>query len=101
MENIETLYSVAQNRDKAKREDKKINSGFSKSQSDERLDSQDAESREHILTGRSASSTLSKGNRPSASSNYTSREAVVKSQKATTKPLHLGKFKCVNLYAEH
>lgn len=92
MENIETLYSTTKNREQAKSEDKKTNPGFSKSKSDERLDSQEAESREHVLTGRSASSASLDNGRPSVPSKYTSREAVVKSQKPTTKPLHLGKL---------
>ena len=92
MENIETLYSTTKNREKAKSEDKETNPGFSKSKSDERLDSQEAESREYVLTGRSASSTSLDNGRSSAPSKYTSREAVVKSQKPTTKPLHLGKL---------
>lgn len=89
VENIETLYSTTKNREKAKSEDKKTNPGFSKSKSDERLDSQEAESREHVLTGRSASSASLDNGTSSVPSKYTSREAVVKSQKPTTKPLHL------------
>ena len=92
VENIKTLYSTTNNREIAKSEDKKTNPGFSKSKSDERLDSQEAESREHVLTGRSASSASLDNGTSSVPSKYTSREAVVKSQKPTTKPLHLGKL---------
>lgn len=92
MENIKTLYSTTNNREIAKSEDKKTNPGFSKSKSDERVDSQEAESREHVLTGRSASSASLDNGTSSVPSKYTSREAVVKSQKPTTKPLHLGKL---------
>ena len=92
VENIEILYSVAQTRDKMKHEDKNSNSGLSKSKSEDRLDSQDTQSTGHILTGRSAYSTISDSNTSAAPSKFTSREAVVKSQKPATKPLHLGKF---------
>ena len=90
VENIEILYPVAQTRDKTKHEDKKANSGLSKSKSEDRLDSQDAQSTEHILTGRSASSAIS--DTSATPCKFSSREATVKSQKPTTKPLHLGRL---------
>lgn len=89
VENIETLHATNKNREKVNSEDKKSNPGFSKSKSDERLDSQETESREHVLTGRSVSSASLDNGRSSVPNKYTSREAVVKSQKPTTRPLHL------------
>ena len=90
VENVEILYPVAPTRDKTKYEEKKANSGLSKSKSEDRLDSQDAQSTERILTGRSASSAIL--DTSAAPSKFTSREATVKSQKPTTKPLHLGRL---------
>ena len=64
---------------------------LTKSQSEDRLDSDNIQSRENISTERSALSTFSDGNTTSSRSKFTSREAVVKSQRPATKPLHLGK----------
>ena len=91
VENVEILYSVGQTRDKTKHDEKKLHSVLSKSRSEDRLDSPEARSTEHVLTGRSECSALSDSNTSAVPSKFTSREAVVKSQKPTTKPLHLGK----------
>lgn len=100
VENIEVLYSAAQRREKTKHDDKKVNSGLSKSKSEDRLDAPEAQSTERILTGRSVSSNLSDSNTSAAPSKFTSTEAVVKSQKPTTKPLHLGKSFCLYKLSE-
>ena len=91
VENVEVLYSAAKSRDKSKHDEKKLNSVLSKSRSEDRLDAPEAQSTERILTGRSVTANLSDSNTSAASSKFSSREAVVKSQKPATKPLHLGK----------
>lgn len=91
VENVEVLYSAAKSTDKRKPNEKKPNSVLSKSRSEDRFDAPDSQSTERILTGRSVSTNLSDSNTPAAPSKFTSREAVVKSQKPATKPLHLGK----------
>ena len=63
---------------------------MTKSQSVDRLDSDNIQSRENISTDRSALSTFSDSNTASSRSKFMSRETVVKSQKPATKPLHLG-----------
>lgn len=92
VENVEILCSAAQSRDKTKLADKKHIPGLSKSKSEDRLDSQDTQSRDNMLSERSGTGILSDGNASTARSKFTSREPVVKSQKPATKPLHLGKF---------
>jgi len=89
VENVEILYSAAQRTDKSKHDGKKLNSVLSKSRSEDRLDAPEVQSTEHILTGRSVSSAFSDNNMSAVTSKFTSREAAVKSQKPTTKPLHL------------
>ena len=91
VENVEVLYSAAKSTDKRKPDEKKLNSVLSKSRSEDRLDAPDAQSTERISAGRSVSANLSDSNASAAPSKFTSREAVVKSQKPATKPLHLGK----------
>ena len=91
VENVEFLHSSAQAKDKKKVIDAKDKLSLTKSQSVERLDSDNIQSRENISTQRSALNTFSDGNTTSSHSKFTSREAVVKSQKPATKPLHLGK----------
>ena len=91
VENVEVLYSAAKNRDKAKHDEKKLKSVLSKSRSEDGLDATEAQATEPVLTGRSVSTNLSVSNTSAVPSKFTSREAVVKSQKPTTKPLHLGK----------
>lgn len=103
VENVEILYSTAQRTDKSKHDGKKLNSVLLKSRSEDRLDAPEVQSTEHILTGRSVSSAFSDNNMSAVTSKFTSREAAVKSQKPTTKPLHLGKsfFFCLcNLLAD-
>ena len=93
VENVEILYSAAQKNDKKKRGNDKDDLGLSRSKSEERLDSQDALSTDNnVLTERSGFSGLSDDKTSTERSKFTSREPVVKSQKPTTKPLHLGKF---------
>ena len=104
VENVEILYSAAQRRDKSKHDGKTLNSVLSKSRSEDRLDAPEAQSTEHILTGRSVNSAFSDNNMSAVTSKFTSREAAVKSQKPSTKPLHLGKsfFFCLyNLFSRH
>ena len=91
VENVEVLYSAAKSTDKRKANEKKLNSVLSKSRSEDRLDAPEVQSTERILTRRSVSTSLSDSNTAAAPSKFTTREAVVKSQKPTTKPLHLGK----------
>lgn len=91
VENVEVLYSAAKSKDKTKHDEKKLNSVLSKSRSEDRLDAPEAQSTERVLTGRSVSTCLSDSNTSAVPSKFTSREPVVKSQKPTTKPLHLGK----------
>ena len=69
-----------------------MNSVLLKSRSEDRLDALEAQSTERILTGRSVSTNFSGSNTSAAPSKFTSREAVLKSQKPATKPLHLGKL---------
>ena len=92
VENVEILYSAAQTKDKKKRGNDKDDPGLSRSKSEERLDSQDASTDNNVLTERSGLSGLSDDKTSTERSKFTSREPVVKSQKPTTKPLHLGKF---------
>ena len=94
MENVEILYSAAQKKDKKKRGHDKDDPGSSRRKSEERLDLQDAQSTDNNLTERSGFNGLSDGKTSTERSKFTSREPVVKSQKPTTKPLHLGKL-CV------
>jgi len=91
VENVEVLYSAGKSKDKTKHDEKKLNSVLSKSRSEDRLDAPEAQSTERVSTGRSVSTYLSDSNTSAVPSKFTSREAVVKSQKPTTKPLHLGK----------
>ena len=91
VENVEVLYSAAKSRGKTKHDEKKLNSVLSMSRSEDRLDAPEAQSTERVLTGQSVSTNLSDSNASAVPSKFTSREAVVKSQKPTTKPLHLGK----------
>ena len=72
-----------------------MNSVLLKSRSEDRLDAPEAQSTERNLTGRSVSTYFSDSNASAAPSKFTSREAVVKSQKPATKPLHLGKSFCL------
>ena len=90
VENVEFLYSSAQAKDKQKAIDAKDKPSLTKSQSVDRLDSDNIQSRENISTDSSALSTFSDSNTASSRSKFTSRETVVKSQKPATKPLHLG-----------
>ena len=101
VENVEVLYSAAKSRDKTKHDEKKLNSALSKSRSEDRLDAPDTQSTEHVLTGRSVSTALSDSNTSAAASKFTSREAAVKSQKPTTKPLHLGKSVLISFFNRH
>ena len=95
VENVEVLYSAAKSRDKTKHDERKLNTVLSKSRSEDRLDAPEAQSTERNLTGRSVSTYFSDSNASAAPSKFTSREAVVKSQKPATKPLHLGKSFCL------
>lgn len=92
VENVEVLYSAAKSRDKSKHDERKLNTVLSKSRSEDRLDAPEAQSTERNLTGRSLSTNFSDSNTSAAPSKFTSREAVVKSQKPATKALHLGKL---------
>ena len=97
VENVEFLHSSAQAKDRKKVICAKDKPSVTKSQSVDRLDSDNIQSRENISTERSALSVFSDGNAASLRSKFTPREAVVKSQKPATKPLHLGKCQLFEL----
>ena len=89
VENIaEIRCSSSKNLDNHKRKNNS-NPSFYRCKSEERLEYQDTE--EKHLSERLGNSTFSDDNNSTERSKFTSREAVVKSQKPTTKPLHLGK----------
>lgn len=92
VENVEILYSSAQNKDTKKHVHNKNDPGLSRSESEDGLDLNDGQFKDNMLTDRSGLTAFSDGNTSTTRSKFTSREAVVKSQKPTTKPLHLGKF---------
>ena len=92
VENIaEIRLSSSKNVDNHKRKNNS-NPSFSRCKSEERLDYRGLEEKQ--FSERSGNSALSDDNNSIERSKSTSREAVVKSQKPTTKPLLLGKCFC-------
>lgn len=91
VENVE-IFSTVQNGDNHKRVRNKNNNNFSvyRSKSVEKLGYQDVQTEEESLSERSGiTTTFADDDNSTERSKFTSREAVVKSQKPATKPLHL------------